>query len=51
MKRKRHKKRPSGLIFVFLGIGIVLVCIFPTEWMLVLLAIALIAAGIMLMTC
>lgn len=51
MKRRRHKKNPSGLIFVFLGLGIVLVCIFPAQWMLVILALTLIAAGIMMMKC
>lgn len=51
MGRKRRRKSPTGLIFVFMGVGVILVCIFPTEWMLVLMALTLIAAGVMLMKC
>lgn len=51
MNRKRHRKSPSGLMFVFFGIGIVLVCVFPVEWMLIILAAMLIAAGVMIMKC
>ncbi len=48
MKRRRRKNFSSGMIFIALGIGVVLVCIFPTKWMLVVLAAALVAAGCMM---
>ena len=51
MKYKLHGKSPTGFIFVFLGLGIVVACIFPTEWMLIILSAMLIAAGVMLLKC
>lgn len=50
MKRNK-KKRPFavGSAFVFLGMGIVTVCIFPSEWMVVIMAVVLVVAGIALM--
>lgn len=47
MKKRKNYFSP-GLVFVALGLGVVLVCIFPSKWMVVLSAAALIAAGIML---
>lgn len=50
MKRNK-KKRPfaAGSAFVFLGVGIVTVCIFPSEWMVVIMAVVLVIAGVTLM--
>ncbi len=50
MKRRNKKGMiAAGCAFVFLGVGIIVVCIFPSEWMIVILALTLIAAGISLM--
>ncbi len=53
-RRKRlngGKNSHFGSIFIFLGIGIVLVNIFPDKWMLVILAAALVVAGVILSKC
>ncbi|MBQ7961641.1 MAG: hypothetical protein IJ289_03500 [Clostridia bacterium] len=50
MKRKRNKcPFTPGSAFVFLGVGIVSVCIFPSQWMVVIMAVILVVAGITLM--
>lgn len=50
MKRNCNKNNSRiGLIFIALGTGIVAVCIFPTEWIVVITAVTLVIAGLMLM--
>lgn len=50
MKRNSNKKNCHvGIAFVALGIGIVAVCIFPSEWIVAIIAITLVVAGVMLM--
>lgn len=54
MKRKKKKNKKSGamgIALAALGVGIVMVCIFPSKWMVVITASALIAAGILLSRC
>ncbi len=54
MNRKRKpkgRKNDAGIIFIFLGIGIVIVNIFPANWMLVILSVALVAAGVIITKC
>ncbi len=48
---KRNKKCGSevGVAFVTFSVGIVIVCIFPLKWIVVLTAIMLVAAGVILM--
>ncbi len=50
MKRNCNKNNSrTGIIFIALGAGIIAVCIFPTEWIVVITAVTLVAAGLMLM--
>lgn len=49
MKKKKKQSEPTGVAFAALGLGIVLVCLFPSKWMIIIMAIALIVAGVMLM--
>lgn len=49
VKKKKKCSEPTGIAFVMLGLGIALVCIFPSKWMVIILALALVAAGILLM--
>lgn len=50
MKRNSNKNNGRiGIAFVALGFGIVAVCIFPSEWIVVITAVTLVAAGLMLM--
>ncbi len=49
MKRNKKCGIDLGICFVMFAVGIVVVCIFPSEWIVVLSAIMLIAAGIILM--
>ncbi|MBQ8209270.1 MAG: hypothetical protein IJZ35_01625 [Clostridia bacterium] len=55
MNRKRRpngkKNSTFGTIFIFLGIGIVLVNIFPEKWMLVILSAVLVVAGVIISKC
>lgn len=55
MNRKRRPYRNGscsyGTVFTFLGIGIVLVNIFPDKWMLVILSAMLVAAGVIISKC
>lgn len=48
--KKKKKKCPDAvdIAFAALGIGIVMVCIFPSRWMVAITALALVVAGIML---
>lgn len=48
---KGRKSNPYGVVFIFLGIGIVLVNIFPAKWMLVILAAVLVVAGVIISKC
>lgn len=50
LKRKKNRcPFTPGSAFVFLGVGIVSVCIFPSQWMIVIMAVVLVIAGIVLM--
>ncbi len=54
MNRRRpkgHKSNTYGIVLIFLGIGIVLVNIFPAKWMLVILAAVLVVAGVIITKC
>ena len=54
MNRRRpkgHKNNTYGLVFIFMGVGIVLVNIFPAKWMLVILAAVLVVAGAIISKC
>lgn len=45
---KRSKGIPIGLIFAMLGSGLILALVFPSEFLVVVLSIALIVSGIAL---
>lgn len=51
MKRKKKKKKSCspGIALVALGVGVVMVCIFPSRWMVTIMACVLVVAGLMLM--
>lgn len=50
MKKKKKKCSCSpGVAFAALGVGIVMVCIFPSRWMVAIMACALVVAGLMMM--
>lgn len=50
MKRNSNKKNDRiGIVLTALGIGIVTMCIFPSEWIVAITAITLVVAGVMLM--
>ncbi len=50
MKRRNGKNNCfTGGAFVFLGAGIITVCIFPSEWMIVIAALGMICAGVALL--
>ena len=49
MNRHRKNLCRAGVIFIALGLGIIAVCVLPGEWMLVFIAAALVAAGLMLL--
>ena len=48
---KKNKKCGSdiGVAFVTFSVGIVIVCLFPLKWIVVLTAILLVVAGVILM--
>lgn len=49
---KRNKKCGGGdigIAFIMFAVGIVAVCVFPSEWIVVFTALMLVTAGIILL--
>lgn len=49
MRRKKKNKGSIGVTFCALGVGVIMVCLFPSKWMVIIMALALVMAGAMLM--
>ncbi len=49
LKKKKKCGSDIGIAFVMFAVGLITVCIFPSEWIVVFTACMLVTAGIILM--